>query len=146
MFGGSCSGLQEHGIRRLRCEALRLLMQASHLSSSQQSKLYGLMLLLPPLLLCVLIGRALSSIKTSETIKQTYPSALPKFLVRRGQMQRSAKKMRMGCTFTYCPFAFIFVSGSRCAPYHKKFKELLVLLKRLTQLRWEITLDITLHR
>ena len=36
-------------------------------------------------------------------------------------MQRSAKKMRMGCTLAYCPFAFIFVSGSRCAPYHKKF-------------------------
>ena len=35
-------------------------------------------------------------------------------------MQRSAKKMRMGCTLAYCPFAFIFVSGSRCAPYHKK--------------------------
>ena len=48
------------------------------------------------------------------------------FLVRRGQMQRSAKKMRMGCTLAYCPFAFIFDSGSRCAPYHKKFKKLSV--------------------
>ena len=54
---------------------------------------------------------------------QTFPSTTTQFLVRRGQMQRSAKKMRMGYTLAYCPFAFIFVSGSRCAPYHKKLKE-----------------------
>ena len=43
------------------------------------------------------------------------------FLRRRLQIQRSAKKMRMGCTTAYCPFAFIFVSGSRCLPYRVKF-------------------------
>ena len=42
------------------------------------------------------------------------------FVVRRGQMQRSAKKIRMGCTCVYYPFVFSFVSGSRCAPYHNK--------------------------
>ena len=45
-----------------------------------------------------------------------------RFLDRRLQIQRSAKKMRMGCTLTYCPFAFIFVSGSRCLPYLEKLK------------------------
>ncbi len=34
--------------------------------------------------------------------------------------QRSAKKMRIGCTKAYYLFAFVFVSGSRCAPYHNK--------------------------
>ena len=31
------------------------------------------------------------------------------------------KKNADGLYFAYCPFAFIFDSGSRCAPYHKKF-------------------------
>ena len=55
---------------------------------------------------------------------RTFPKRETEFLVRRGQMQRSAKKMRMGCTLAYCPFAFIFDSGNRCAPYHKKFNYL----------------------
>ena len=42
------------------------------------------------------------------------------FVVRRLQIQRSAKKMRMGCTMAYYLFAFYFVSGSRCLPYHNK--------------------------
>ena len=37
-------------------------------------------------------------------------------------MQRSAKKMWMGCTKAYCPFTFSFVSGSRCLPYRGKLQ------------------------
>ena len=38
-------------------------------------------------------------------------------------MQRSAKKMWMGCTMAYCPFTFSFVSGSRCCLIVENYKE-----------------------
>ena len=47
-------------------------------------------------------------------------STTTQFVVRRLQIQRSAKKMRIGCTRAYYLFAFSFVSGSRCLPYHNK--------------------------
>ena len=47
------------------------------------------------------------------------PKHETQFLRRRLQIQRSAKKMRIGCTLAYCLFAFIFVSGSRCLPYRE---------------------------
>ena len=50
---------------------------------------------------------------------------LPQFLVRRLQIQRSAKIPTMGCTKAYCSLSGLFVSGSRCLPYHKKFKKLM---------------------
>jgi hypothetical protein len=47
-------------------------------------------------------------------------SLTTQFLVRSGQIQRSAKGTAMGCTWAYCPLQESFVSGSRCATYHKK--------------------------
>ena len=45
------------------------------------------------------------------------------FFRRRLQLQRSAKKMRIGCSKTYYLSAFIIVSGSRCLPYRVKLTE-----------------------
>ena len=45
------------------------------------------------------------------------------FFRRRLQLQRSAKKMRIGYTKAYYLFAFIFVSSSRCLPYRGKLTE-----------------------
>ena len=36
------------------------------------------------------------------------------FVVRVGQIPRSAQKTAKGCTCSYCPLLFICVSGSRC--------------------------------
>ena len=36
------------------------------------------------------------------------------FVVRRVQVQRSAKFEAMGCTLAYCPLTRYFVSGSKC--------------------------------
>ena len=36
------------------------------------------------------------------------------FVVRAGQVRRSAQKTAKGCTKTYCPLLVIWVSGSRC--------------------------------
>ena len=42
------------------------------------------------------------------------------FVVRRLQIQRSAKIPTMGSTKAYDPLSGLFVSGSRCLPYHNK--------------------------
>ena len=50
--------------------------------------------------------------RSSATITINNPNS--NFLSEGSQMQRSAKKMRIGCTKAYYLFAFSFVSGSRC--------------------------------
>jgi hypothetical protein len=55
----------------------------------------------------------------SKKISITFPKRETGFLVRRGQMLRSAKKYGWA-VLNVLPIRIVFVSGSRCAPYHNK--------------------------
>ena len=76
---------------------------------------------------------------------QTHRTAHPNFLSE-GVRCGLDKEIRLDGTYlTYFPFSRM-IERPQMTPYHKKFKKLFVLLKRLPQLLWEITLDIALHR
>ena len=54
------------------------------------------------------------------------------FVIRRPQMQRSAKKMRQGCTWRTTLSHLVFASGSRCPPYNYKRISVPIYLRKLT--------------